>query len=192
MIKKILVLVAMAGMVLIHPSTFAQKGTTKPRTNRGTFSDSQSTPVLKPAPTKVNIYDVLRYEYITASMYMEPHSSFEISVVNCRDEGDEYVQIEVHAAVVSGQAPSPKLLQKSDLTKVAPQNIFVFKHVRRGDGTDGNPQNHWIKIKTSSEYLIPKVIRRNKPDSSHPLRIEVSYLPGDFAVFTRYPFKRIR
>jgi len=191
MIQKILVLVAMAGMTLIHHSTFAQTGATKPRINKRTISNSPSTPVLKPAPAKATRLDPLKYEFITASMGLGADSTLEISVVNCRNKGDEYVQIEVHAAVVSGQAPSPKLLKRSNLIKVAPHNIFVFKHRRRGDGTDGNPHNHWVKIMISSEYLIPKLTHWSLSDPTRPYVIS-SYLPGDFAVYTRDPFKRIR
>ena len=137
MIRKILVPVAVAGMTLIQHSMFAQTGATKPRINKGTISSSQSTPVLKPAPARATRLDPLRYEFMTAPMGLGADSTLEISVVNCRDKGDEYVQIEVHAAVVSGQAPSPKLLKRSNLIKVAPKNIYVFKHRRRGDGTAG-------------------------------------------------------
>jgi len=52
MIKKIVVLLAMAGMILINHSTVAQTGATKPRINRGTISNSQSTPVLTSVPRK--------------------------------------------------------------------------------------------------------------------------------------------
>jgi hypothetical protein len=192
MINKILILLAMAGMIVIHHSAFAQTKTTRSRTDRAASANPQSTTVLKPAPAKVTPYDSLRYEFITAPMELGPYSTLEISAVNCEDTRDEYVQIEVHAAVVSGAAASPKLLKRSELIKVPPQNIFVFKHYRRKDGTDGNLHNHWVRIKTSSEYLIPKLTHHSQPDPSQSSLIRTSYLPGDFAVYTRYPFKRIR
>ena len=129
MIKKLLVLVIMTGMVFIIHSTFAQKGATRSRINKETISNPPSIPVLQPAPAKATKYDLLRYEYITGSMDMEGSSSLRISVVNCRDEGDEHVQIEVHAVEVSGSRRSPKLVNKTDLIRLPPKNIFYFKHV---------------------------------------------------------------
>lgn len=193
MIKKILMLVVMAGLILIHHSTFGQTEATKPRTNRGTISDSLTKPVLKPATTQVTIYDPLRYEYITGSVYMSGGgSSLRVSVLNCGDERDEYVQIEVHAVEVAGPSRTPKVVNKTERIKLPPQNIIYFQHNRRGDGTDGNRHEHWVKIKASSENLVPKVNHCYKYDQSGPLLCEPSYLPGDFAVYTRHPFKRIR
>ena len=193
MTKRILALIVMAGMVFIIHSTFAQKGATTSRIDKKTISNPRSTPVLKPMQKELTVYDPLRYEYITGSMAMEGGSSLRISVINCRDEGDEYVQIEVHAVEVAGPRRTPKLINKTELIKLPPHNIYCFKHVRRGDGTDGNQHEHWVKIKASSEYIIPKVVRCYKHDPYNgPLLISVSYLPGDFAVYTRHPFKRIR
>jgi hypothetical protein len=212
MIKKILVLVAMTGMVFIDHSTLAQTRATKPRINRGTTSNSQSTRALKPAPAKATRLDPLQYEFITGSFLSGPRSYIRTSVVNCRNKGDEYVQIEIHtAAVPTQQVQTPQagsfgasyehaysaklhlsatLLRRSNLTKVPPNGAFVFWHIGDRDGSDTGL--YWVKIKTSSECLIPSITNSSfAQDRTYPERVD-SYTPGDFAVYTRDPFKRIR
>ena len=217
MIKKLLVLVAMAGMILSDHSTVAQTRATKPRINKGTISSSQSTPALKRAPAKATRLDPFKYEFVTAPMTVGPSSYVEMSVLNCRNEGDEYVQIEIHnAAIDTPQAPAPqagslgasykynysaklypsaRLLRRSNLTKVPPGSTFVYWHIGKKDGTENFLYGHyyWVKIKASSENLIPKITHHSFQDSKQPETVDSeSYLPGDFAVYTRDPFKRIR
>ncbi|MCF6246861.1 MAG: hypothetical protein L3J69_05815 [Desulfobacula sp.] len=190
MIKKTLVLIVMAGIFFINHLAFAQTATT--RTKKAINSNFQPAKVLKSAKARATRYDPLRYAFITGAMELDAYSTLIMSVVNSKNTGDEYVQFEVHAAVVSGASPSPKLLKRSAVIKVGPKNIVVFKHYRRKDGTDGNLHNHWVKIKVSSEYLIPKLVHHSMPDPTQHSLIRSSYMPGDFAFFSRYPFKRLR
>lgn len=191
--KKIFMLVAVIGMISIHQSVLAQSTKATTKVDSGTATSSKPAPALRPLPAKAKMVDPLKFEYITGSMDLGGDDFIEISVLNCSDNRDEFAEIEIHTAVKSGYAGDlePKLLKRMKGLKIEPRKIFTFRHVRRHDGVMGNPREYWVRVKASSEFLIPKVIHSSF-DSEHVYWIRAAYLPGDFAVYSRNPFQRIR
>lgn len=123
-----------------------------------------------------------------------PNSLFMLSVLNSSEKRDEYVQVELHIAFEPGNptAPDPKKVENTKTIKLKPGTMFTLNHYSRDERMLGYAVEYWFKIKASSEFLIPKIVMHYIPDAKKVSQIKAMYLPGDFAVFSRNPHKRIR
>lgn len=203
MTKRISTAFTVAGLILILLLTMIQPVMAKSKGSRNTNIKSSSISatgaVLRPKPQKTLPADPFQFEYITGSVEMGAWAYIDLSVLNCSSNKDQQIQVEVYASVKTGYAGNiePILIISTEVRTIKPKYIYTLKHSRRSDSWSGNPREYWVRIKASSELLIPKVEFRyyqtiNNPNPSQPPLKLADYLPGDFAVYSRHPFARIR
>ena len=203
MTKTISTAFTVAGLILILLLTMIQPVMARSKdgrsTNREPSSISATGAVLRPKPQEAQPADPFQFEYITSSVEMGAGGYFDLSVLNCSSNKEQQIQVEVYASVKSGYAGNiePILITGTEVITIKPKHIYTLRHNRRSDSWSGNAREYWIRIKASSELLIPKVEFRyfrtiNNPNPSQPPLKLADYLPGDFAVYSRHPFERIR
>lgn len=202
MIKKFLVLVMVMSMISIYQSTSAKPAIAESKSDRRTdaISTGNSTEPAKErgiAPIRKTLkqVDPFKIEYISGGMDALPNAYFMLSVLNSSDKRDGYVEVEVHVSWKPGNKNTgdPIIVKNIQTTKIKPGTLFTLVH-KTGDDRMRvvYDAEYWFKIKASSEFLIPKIVMHYSPDNRKVSQIRAVYLPGDFAVFSRDPYKRIR
>ncbi len=122
-----------------------------------------------------------KYEYLTSAetLMVFPNQGDALSVVVLNDSSAfEYTHITIYRDTGAGT---------TTMVEKGPQVVYPTSQWHLGY-TALEAGEYWVRIQTTSQYLIPKVSFERYGDRAwSPL---VSYTPGDFAVFQLKPLRK--
>ena len=123
---------------------------------------------------------------------MHPQGFMQIGILNSHETRNGFAEVEIHRAISENPNAQNAKVRHTKGIVIPPKTMYYTMFFRRDDKRNHYPTGYWVKIRTSSEYLLPNLTNHMFNSSKEFSPVSHSYGPNDFAVFTRKPYKRIK
>ena len=128
-------------------------------------------PVAQKGQDQLTEATTFKYEYVTSAVSVFKGDGIVVHVVN-----DSPIDEKVRAVIYQNTGAGARTIADSGVVVVTPSWNWGLGFTIPDSG------EYWVRIQATSEYLIPKA-SFERLDATSTWRPEVTYRPGDFAIF---------